>query len=507
MGVTIRLGGAIAAGVPALVLVSMGPVATLAGTPSIAVWVLSAVVGFLMALLFAELAGAYPGVNGGVAPLAATVLRPYSRMLARGSQWSYWLGWCPAPAINGLVIAGYGQVLLFPDAPSWTAIPVASAILLGSVAVNHFGLRVGGRLQLVLICCVTATVVALFGGALVRGGLALDSIGPFAPPDGWRSGSGWLAIAGALFLAGWSAYAAELSLTYSVRYRRGVRDAVQVLVAVAGASVVAFTLVPFLLVATVGIDAVKEDPVVAFEALGRKAVGGAVAVVMVMLMLALLLGLNMIAIGSSWALHQMARTGDAWAALGRLNRHGVPGNALRFDLAVNLGLVALVAAASGGDVSRMPIGLLVAANVAYFVSMGMALIAAWLNHRRGPACRVIRLRPALARLAPVLVGFQAVLLAAAGYAWGWRNLAIGAAVLVGVVALGQWLPGHAGTRASQPRRSLPACWSAVPAGGTPGGGLSRERPTGGEPAARRPAVAGRQGAGALATSGVVEVER
>jgi amino acid transporter len=458
--VTIRLGAAIAAGVPALVLVSMGPVAELAGTASIAVWVLSAAVGFLMALLFAELVGTYPGVNGGVAPLAATVLRPASQLLARTSQWSYWLGWCPAPAVNGLVIAGYGRLLLFPDAPPWTAVLLAAAILVGSVAVNQFGLQAGGRLQLALICCVTVIVVALVGGALLRGGVALENLRPFAPPGGWGSAGGWLAIAGALFLAGWSAYAAEVSLTYATHYRRGVRDAIRVLVAVAGVSVLAFALLPFLLVTTVGVDAARADPAVAFEAVSRQAVGGGVAVVMVMLMLALLLGLNMIAIASSWTLHQMARTGDAWAMLGRLNRHGAPGNALRFDLAVNLGLVAVVTVSSGGDLSAVPIALLVAANVAYFVSMCLALTAAHLNHRHGPARRMIRLRPGLARLAPLIVGFQVVLLAAAGHAWGWRNLAIGAVALVGVIAVGHRWPAPA--RRPEPPPPLPACWSAAP---------------------------------------------
>jgi amino acid transporter len=460
VGITIRLGGAVAAGVPVLVLVSMGPVASLVGTPSVAVWLVSAAVGFLMALLFAELAGSHPGVTGGVAPLAAQVLRPHSRFLALAGQWSYWLGWCPAPAINGLVIAGYARLLLFPDAPAVTAVPLAAVVLTGSVLVNRLGLRVGGRLQLLLICCVAGAVVLLFAGALLRsGGPQLDRLHPFAPPGGWSSGGGWLALAGGLFIAGWSAYAAELSLTWSARYRHGVRDAVRVLLVVAAVSVVAFTVVPFLLVTMVGIDRVTQDPVVAFDALSRLALGGATAAVLVMLMLALLLGLNLVAIGSSWTLYQMARNGAAWAALGRLNRHGAPDNALRFDLAVNLVLVVVVTALAGGDLSRVPIALLAAANVGYFVSICVALGAAWLNHHRGPADRLIRLRPGLARLALPLIAFQLVLLAAAGTAWGWRHLFVGAAVLAVLVAVAYWRTGK----------------SPVPAGGPPGSG-SPERP-------------------------------
>ena len=56
MTISSRLGPAVTAGVPVLVLVSLGPVAGLAGTASIVVWSLSALMGLFMAVVFAELA-------------------------------------------------------------------------------------------------------------------------------------------------------------------------------------------------------------------------------------------------------------------------------------------------------------------------------------------------------------------------------------------------------------------------------------------------------------------
>src|SRR5262249_8473161 len=143
--ISTRLGAAIAAGVPVLVLVSMGPVAALTGTASVAVWGFSALVGFFMALAFAELAASHPGVNGGVAPLAAQVLRPHSTVVARVGLWSYWLGWSPALAVNALLIGAYGQQLLAPHTPPQIAVLLATAVLVASVAVNHLGATGVGR--------------------------------------------------------------------------------------------------------------------------------------------------------------------------------------------------------------------------------------------------------------------------------------------------------------------------------------------------------------------------
>lgn len=470
MGISARLGAAIAAGVPVLVLVSMGPVAALSGTPSVAVWVVSALVGLLMALMFAELAGAHPTVNGGVAVLAAAVLRPRSQALARIAQWSYWLGWSPALAINGLLVGTYLQRLVLPDSPPWCALLIAVTVLGISVGINHLGMRVGGRLQLVLAGCVVVVVVALFGGAAGRGDLDLRHLAPFAPPGGWLSATGWLALSGCLFIAGWSAYGAELALAYTTRYRSGVRDAVQVTGFVALAAVVAFAVVPFLLVVSVGVASVELEPAAAFLALTQRSTTLAGAVVLAVLTLALLLGLNMIAIASSWTLNQMARSGDAWPFLARLNRHGMPSNALRFDLAVNVGLLAVLTISTGGHTAEVPIALLAAANVGYFVSMCIALTAAWLNHRDVHVRGLIRLRPGLMRLAPVIVGFNVVLLATAGYAWGWRNVAIGGAVLAALTLLATWQAGRAPRPV--PAVAPPACWGRAGVAATAAPGLS-----------------------------------
>src|SRR2546421_9772170 len=56
----------IATGVPALVLVSIGFIATIVGPPSVLVWVLSVAIGMLMAFVFAAIASMFPAKTCGI---------------------------------------------------------------------------------------------------------------------------------------------------------------------------------------------------------------------------------------------------------------------------------------------------------------------------------------------------------------------------------------------------------------------------------------------------------
>jgi amino acid transporter len=435
-GISARVGIVISSGVPVLVLLSMGPVAGMAGPPSVLIWGLSAVIGFCMALAFAELAASRPYLTGGIGVLAASVYAPRSRVLALVSQWSYWFGWSPALAINGALVATYLHGLILPRAPSWTVVTLAAIVLGGSATVNHFGLRAGGRFQVILVGCVLAGVALFAVGAVLSGRFDAGRLAPFTPPGGWLSGHGVIALGGGLFIAGWSAYGAELSLSYSGEYREGTREAARALVIIAMVGILTYTTVPLILVGVVGTARLTADPSVALLPLARMAAQGAADIVVVILIVALALSLNMVTIGSSRALYRMARNGQAPESLGRLNRHGVPGNALRFDLAVNVTLLLGVTLIDQGHTASVPIALLAAANVGYFLSIGLALVAAWLNHRQARrGHRRLTIRTGLIHFTLALAGLNLVLIVFAGFAWGWGNLALGVLVLTAVITV------------------------------------------------------------------------
>lgn len=96
-----------AAGVPALVLFSIGGIAATVGNPSWIVWMLSVSFGFLQAFIYAEIAGLFPSKSGGASVYGAAAWIRYSKIIAPLSVWCNWLAWTPVLAIGGGLAAGY----------------------------------------------------------------------------------------------------------------------------------------------------------------------------------------------------------------------------------------------------------------------------------------------------------------------------------------------------------------------------------------------------------------
>ena len=430
-----QLGMAVASGMPILILLSLGPVAALAGPPSVVVWALAGLIGLAMAAPFAELVGLFPGQAGGIAVAAANALRPRSRFLGVVAPWGYWLGWTLGLGINGILAGDYLRQRLLPESSSWVAWLIAVAVLSLSVVVNHRGIRPGAWLQTALLACTAVVAVVLLVVPLLTGDVELARLVPFQPPGGWSFPQALVALTGAFFIAGWSAYGAEIALTYSSEYRRGFRDAVRALLMMAGVMVAVYSLVPVLALAVVEPDSVAGGPVQLFESLPGTGTWAGSVLVPVALVGAFFLTLNTIAIGSSRTLWQMARNGEAWPVLGRLNRHGAPGNALLFDLVFNTAVLG-VSYLINKNRAEVPLALLASANVGYFACVILALMAAWMMRRSEPdLARPFRAPRGAVGLGLLIAGFNTVLLAGAGAAWGWRNIALGVVVLMANVVL------------------------------------------------------------------------
>ena len=412
---------------------SLPPVAEQAGRASILVWPVSALIGLVTAVVFAELACRFPGRSGGIAVIAAEAIRPKRPFLAQLVQWSYWLGWSPALAIGAALLGVFVRHELAPDSSPWFAWIVACAVLATSVVLNQRGIRACARVHVLLVAGLLLAAALLAARWSLHGDLDAGQLTPLAPPGGWGSWGGLQGLMGALFLAGWSAYGAEIALTYGPEHRAGPRAAVRSLLATGGVMVVVYSLVPILLVSTVGIDRVADDPA---NALGVLTDGGSIATTALLAIgiVALLLGLDTVAAADSRVLFQMARNGDAWAFLGRVNRHGAPANALAFDGAWNAALLALAVVAADGDAAAVPVVLLTAASVGYFTSLVIALATAWATRRADPdAPLAFRAPRGLMALAPVVAVLDAALVVGAGTAWGWRNVGLGVALLAGLM--------------------------------------------------------------------------
>ena len=448
-----QIGTAIIAGVPALVFVSIGQIASLTGNAAILVWIVSAAIGLVMAFAFAELARSFPAVPGGIGILGAYALRR-RRFAPSLSRWSYWLGWSPGLAAFSVVFGNYAAALLGREKSPGTVLLLSLLVIVASTAINACGLARGAVVQVGLGISMLALLLFFSGVPVVSGQFSMARLLPLAPPDGWLSWKGLTGIGGALFLAGWTTYGAELAITMAGEYRRGTRDTVTCLVVVAIVTFAVYAIVPALITGAVGLEAVRGDPAAALLALVPASVTAfGKALVFAAIFVSIFLTINMIAVTSSRLLYQIARDEPGFAFLGGLNRFGVPGNAMIFDMVANCALLVLMFALSGGRTAELPLALLCAANVGYFVTIVLALAGA------GAACpRATNGRRPLCCTTPVLVtvgSLNVLLLACAGMAWGWKNVGLGWTVLAALMIVTKAMGYQLGRRALATSRSSP----------------------------------------------------
>ncbi|MFO1122550.1 MAG: APC family permease [Hyphomicrobiales bacterium] len=125
----------VAAGVPPLVLFSIGGIAGTTGKLAFLVWMISMVMGFLQSFTYAEIAGMFGNKSGGASVYGATAWLRYSKFIAPLSVWCNWFAWSPVLSLGCVIAAGYILNSLFP-------IPAAdSQMVLDYVAQNLASLK------------------------------------------------------------------------------------------------------------------------------------------------------------------------------------------------------------------------------------------------------------------------------------------------------------------------------------------------------------------------------
>ncbi len=125
----------VAAGVPPLVLFSIGGIAGTTGKLAFMVWIISMIMGFLQSFTYAEIAGMFGNKSGGASVYGATAWLRYSKFVAPLSVWCNWFAWSPVLSLGCAIAAGYILNALFP-------IPAAdSQMVLDWVAANLASLK------------------------------------------------------------------------------------------------------------------------------------------------------------------------------------------------------------------------------------------------------------------------------------------------------------------------------------------------------------------------------
>ena len=104
----------VAAGVPPLVLFSIGGIAGTTGKLAFLVWIISMTMGFLQSFTYAEIAGMFSNKSGGASVYGATAWLRYSKFIAPLSVWCNWFAWSPVLSLGCAIAAGYILNALFP---------------------------------------------------------------------------------------------------------------------------------------------------------------------------------------------------------------------------------------------------------------------------------------------------------------------------------------------------------------------------------------------------------
>ncbi|GLY92534.1 APC family permease [Actinoallomurus iriomotensis] len=199
-GTALLVGAVLGPGVlalPHLAAAAAGPAAILA-------WAALLGLSVPVAITFAALGARFPD-GGGVAAFTARAFGP--RMAAVVGWWFF--AAVPVGVLAGVLIGG-DYVASAVGLGHRSAVAVAIGLLVAAFVTNHGGLRVSGRVQLVLV----GALVLLLAAAIVAAGPALRpaNFTPFAPHGGF----GVVHAVGVLFFAfsGWEA-ASHLSAEFA----------------------------------------------------------------------------------------------------------------------------------------------------------------------------------------------------------------------------------------------------------------------------------------------------
>jgi amino acid transporter len=443
----------VAAGVPALVLFSMGGISATIGAPAWLVWTISVLFGFAQAFTYAEIAGLHPSKTGGTAVHGATAWIRYSRILAPLSLWSNWLAWTPVLAIGTGLGAGYLLSIFYaPDASimTWQVTLVdlhfisdglslrlnstfflGAAIMLAVFAIQHRGILRTAQIQTILTVASLLPLFVVCIIPLLQGNVHASNFTPFTPLATDSSGQvipsmwdlpGIRLFLGGLFIAAWSAYAFETSVCYMSEFKNPGRDMPRAIIVSGLICIVAYVTVPVVFQGVLGTQKMLDPGIYSGAGMGLALADmvGAGALItkllVILLFFTLILAIMTAMAGSSRTLNQGGQDGWFPKYLSSLNSHGAPTNAMWTDLVFNLILLSM------SDY----IFVLAVSNCNYLIFNFLNLNAGWIHRIDNPNVkRPWRCPTWLLGLGTVLGYVNAFLLGAGANVWGNGTLVAG----------------------------------------------------------------------------------
>ena len=477
----------IAAGVPPLVLFSIGGIAGTTGKVAFLVWMISMVMGFLQSFTYAEMAGMFGNKSGGTSVYGATAWLRYSKLIAPLSVWCNWFAWSPVLSLGCAIAAGYILNALFPipaagsqvvldwlkthagSTPemavaaltpairNWSLfdlpIPglgslhfnatffIGACLMLVMLAIQHRGVSSTASAQkwLAIIVLVPLLLVGLV--PIFTGEIDYANVTNIVPPSAVASGvdgswsiGGWTLVLGGLYIAAWSTYGFETAVCYTRELRSPQTDTFKAIFYSGLLCVVFFFLIPFSFQGVLGLSGMMQPGIVdgtgIAEALGAMIGAGSFVtqIFVVLMILALFLSIMTAMAGSSRTLYQGSRDGWLPKYLGEVNANGAPSKAMWTDFAFNLFLLALASDASGYFY------VLAISNVGYLLFNFFNLNAGWIHRIDSPHLpRPWKAPVWLLAVNTVLAFVNAVFLGAGAKVWGYSNALLSGAIFAALI--------------------------------------------------------------------------
>lgn len=453
----------VASGSPALILFTIGALASTVGNPAWVVWIVSIAFGFVQCFTYAEIAGLYPNKSGGASIYGAMAWVGYGKLLAPISVWCNWIAWSPVLALGTGLASGYILSILFPANSlmnnwSWVLFDLswirtgltlrlnANALLAGLImlavfAIQHRGILSAAKVQMIFAVSSLMPLMLIGIIPLLTGDLPRDHFFPLIPAlPGASAGAGWTmrgvtVISGGLFLAGYSTYGFETAVCYTREFADPARDTFKAIFYSGLLCLFVFTLIPFAFQGALGVSGMQDPAIQSGTGVGRAmahmvgASGMVANVIVVMLVMTLLLSIMTAMAGSSRTLYQGSIDGWLPRYLGVVNLHGAPVRAMWTDLIFNLLLLML----------SDNLFVLSASNVAYIIFIFMNLNAGWL-HRidRAHWPRPFR-APTWLLAAGGVLGYVNLFIAGMGAdVWGQGTLMSGLALAAVIIPIFCW---------------------------------------------------------------------
>lgn len=377
----------IALGVPLLILPSIYDVSSIVWGLCIVVWTVSVLQGFVQNLAYGEMVTLFPNATGLPGCAQAVFTDPEKKnskgkLIGAFCAWCYWFAWCPVVAIFTMMIGDYLVQMFSLDISGWSAVGLYMVVGLAVVALMYVlgtrGLEGGAKAGTILALISLIPIIIILLGALAKGMFDFNNITSDFTKPGWTwSFVDIVLLLGCFGLAQWSACAWETAAIYGPEYKNPGKDVPKALFSCGFICLLMYFFVSTSVYGSLGQSGIESAGYATLAPIAEFAFGDMGSyIALFFLIVAMILIIQTGFLGSSRTLHSMACEGNLPKFFGKVNKAGMPANAMLFVGIFNLLLVFIIEmSAFILELSTTSMTVLTASALGYCIANCIALAA------------------------------------------------------------------------------------------------------------------------------------